>query len=72
MDCLFILFVLVLMIQICKLRVLRQPCKVYGADWTVTLFGDDDFLDTLELGVLVVVIVTIDEHDDVGILLDGS
>ena len=35
--------VLVLMLQICKLRVLRQPCKVYGADWTVTLLGYDDF-----------------------------
>lgn len=60
------------MLQICKLRVLRQPCEVYGADWTVTLFGDDDFGDALELSVLVVVVVTIDEHDDIGILLDSS
>ena len=60
------------MLQICKLRVLRQPCKVYGANWTITLFSDDDLLDALELGVLVVIVITIDEHNDVGILLDSS
>ena len=60
------------MLQICKLRVLRQPCKVYGADWTITQFSDDDLCDTLELVVLVDVVITIEERNDIGILHEAS
>ena len=60
------------MFQVCKFGVLRQPSEIDGSNWTVTLLSDNDLGNSLEFGILVVVIVTIDEHYHIGILLDGS
>jgi hypothetical protein len=46
-----------------------QTDRACGA---VTLFADDDFGHTGIFGILVVVVVAVNEHDDVGILLDGA
>ena len=55
-----------------KFRIIRQPDQIDGSDRAVSLFGDDDFRDSLILGILIIVIISIDKHNDVGILLDRS
>ena len=55
-----------------KLRVLRHPHQVDGADGAVSLLGDDDFRHVGVFRVLIVVVVTVEEHHHVRVLLDGS
>ncbi len=52
--------------------VLADKAQQLGADRAVTLLADNDFCDSLLLGVLVIDLVTVDKEDDVGILLDRS
>jgi hypothetical protein len=47
----------------------RQPAGTNGA---IPLFTNDDFRNTLIRGILVVYLVSIDKHDDIGILLDRT
>jgi hypothetical protein len=47
----------------------RQPAGTNGA---ITLLTNDDFRNTLIRGILVVYLVSIDKHDDIGILLDRT
>jgi biotin operon repressor len=49
-----------------------QEGQLAGARRAVALLADDDLGDAGLLGVLVVVVVAVDEHDDVGVLLDGA
>ena len=61
-----------LFLHIGKSRVLRQPYQVDGSDRTVSLLGYDDFGDSFHFTVFIVIIITVNEHYNVGILLDGS
>ena len=61
-----------LLFHIRELRIIRQPYEFNGSDRAVSLFGDDDFGDVLLVGVFVVVVVSVEEHNHVGILLNGS
>ena len=54
-----------LFLHIGKSRVLRQP-------YQVSLLGYDDFGDSFHFTVFVVIIITVNEHYNVGILLDSS
>ena len=60
------------MFQIRKFCVIRQPCQIHVADRAVSLFGDDDRCDPFLFTVVVVVVVTVNEHNDVRILLDRT
>ena len=60
------------LVQVCELRILRQPCQLDGPDGAVSLFRYDDLGNPLLLRVRMVIIITIDKHYHVGILLDGS
>ena len=42
------------------------------ANWPVAMFCDYDVRDVFAFGFRVVDVVTIDEHDDIRILLDGA
>ena len=61
-----------LLFHIRELRIIRQPYEFNGSDRAVSLFGDDDFSDVFLVGVFVVIVVSVEEHNHVGILLDGS
>ena len=45
--------------------------KFYFADWSVTMFGDDEVGDVFPLGIGVVVRFPVNECDDVGVLFDA-
>ena len=47
----------------------RQPA---GTNGTITLLTNDDFRNTLIRGILVVYLVSVNKHDDIGILLDRT
>ena len=59
---------------ILKRGVFTKKGQFDHAGWTVTLFADNYFGQTPVWVVLgpIVDLVTVDEHDDVGILFDGS
>ena len=59
-----------LFLHICELGVSWEPCQLYGSDRAVSLLGDDDFSHVLFLGVVIVVVIAVQKHDDVRILLD--
>ena len=42
----------------------------YGSDRAVSLLGNDDFSHVFFLGVVIVVVIAVQEHDDVRVLLD--
>ena len=48
-----------------KFRIIRQPDQIDGSDRAVSLFGDDDFRDSLILGILIIVIISIDKHNNI-------
>ena len=49
-----------------------QPLKLHSAGLAVAVFGDDTFRQVGVGGVLVVVALPVEEHNDVGVLLDGA
>src|SRR5215216_7303151 len=55
-----------------ELGVLLHPGELDLAGRTVAVLADDDLGDALVVGVGVVVLVAVEEHDHVGILLEGS
>src|SRR5690606_34703735 len=57
--------------QVLEARVLAEERQARGADGAVPLFTDDDFGNALVFGFRVIDLVPVDEHDDVGVLLDG-
>ena len=59
-----------LFLHICELGVAWEPCQLYGSDRAVSLLGDDDFSHVFFLGVVIVVVIAVQEHDDVRVLLD--
>ena len=61
-----------LFFHVCELGVVGEPYEFYGSDGAVSLFCDDDFGNVFLVGVFVVVVVSVEEHNHVGILLDGS
>ncbi|MNL55047.1 hypothetical protein D3C87_1784260 [compost metagenome] len=48
----------------------RVEVELDAADWTVTVFSDNEVGDILTLRLGVVVRFAVDKHNDVGILLD--
>src|SRR5690606_11482655 len=58
--------------QVLEARVLAHEGQARGADGAVTLLADDDFGNALVLGFRVIHLVPVDEHDDVGVLLDST
>src|SRR5690606_2410574 len=58
--------------EIFKSCVLADEGHAAGADGPVTLLADNQFGDTLVLGVGVVDLVPVDEHDHVRVLLDRT
>ena len=57
-------------LQIAELGQLFAEKEGDGAGGAVAVFGHDDVGDVLAVGFLDVHLLTIDEHDDVGVLLD--
>ncbi len=66
----FLTFVLTFHIR--KFGIFRQPYQIDGSDRTVSLLGNDDLGNTFIFCILVVVVITINEHHDIRILLDRS
>ena len=58
--------------HIAELRVLLLEVEIDGVDRAVAVLGDDDFCLVLVLGVLVVIVLAVEKHDDVGVLLKGA
>src|SRR6476661_3039353 len=58
------------LVHVGELRVTREEREHDVADGTVPVLGDDDVGLARTLGVAVVVLVAVDEHDDVRVLLD--
>ena len=52
--------------------VLGQPLELHGAGLAVAVLGDDALGQVVVLVAVVVVVVPVEEHDDVGVLLDGA
>ena len=50
----------------------RFPAEIYGSDRAVTLFRDNNLRCVRVIRILIIIIVTVQEHNNVGILLDGS
>src|SRR5579872_3307432 len=55
-----------------ELRILAAEREPDGVDRPVAVLGDDDVGLARSLGIVVVVLVSVDEADDVGILLDRA
>ena len=55
-----------------KARVLPQPGQLHRAQRAVALFGHNHLGDVLVLGVGIVIFLSMQEHDDVGVLLDSA
>lgn len=53
-----------------KAQAFRVEVELDSADGAVTVLGDDQIGDILSLGFRVIVRFAVDEHNDVGILLD--
>ena len=59
--------------QALKLGDAADKRELDGAGWPVTLFADDDFCHAgFFAGFFGVVLVAVDEHDDVGVLLNRA
>ena len=43
-----------------------------GTDRTITVFTDNQVSDVLTFSIGIVIILAVDEHDDIGILLDRA
>ena len=63
---------LMLPLQIRERRKLREPLQLDRAGLAVAIFRDDALGDVFLLRVFVVIVVAVDEHDRVGVLLDGA
>ena len=50
----------------------RFPAEIYGSDRAVTLFRDNNLRRIRVIRILIIIIVTVQKHNNVGILLDGS
>src|ERR1700675_2734858 len=47
--------------------------QVNSADWTIALLANDEFGAAFEVGIVLLVdLLAEDEHDDVGVLLNGA
>ena len=66
------LFIVFAFLQRHKLEFLGVEVQLDGADRTITVFTDNQVSDVLTLSVGIVIILAVDEHDDVGILLDRA
>ena len=60
------------MLQIIKARIHAGEFEFDGAGGAVSVLGNNNFRDTFFGRFFVVVIVTIDKGDDVGVLLDRA
>src|SRR3954453_18540690 len=58
------------LVHVGELRIAAQEREHHLADRAVPVLGDDDVRLARPLRVAVVVLVAVDEHDDVGVLLD--
>ena len=56
--------------KILKAGELTQEAEAHSTNWTVSLLADDHLGDAFVWRVLVVYLITIDESDDISILLD--
>ena len=57
--------------EVGELRVPLQEGELLGADRAVAVLGEDHLGQALILGVLVVVLVAVEEHHEVRVLLDA-
>ena len=64
------LFFAVAVLQCAEGSVIRHPTQLHLARFTVAVFGHDTLGNIPLFGVLTVVIVAVNEHDDIGILLN--
>ena len=70
--CICIVRLFLLFFHVCKFGVLRQPYEIYGSDRAVSLLCDINLCNSLHVAVLVIIVITIDEHYHIGILLNGT
>ena len=62
---------LFLFLHIHKLRIIRQPNQIHRPNRTIPLFRNNDLRNILILRVLIIIIISIDKHNNVGILLNS-
>ena len=60
------------MLFVGKLRVFLQPYQIHRSGGTFSLFSYDYLRDTLLVGIRIVIIISVYEHNHIGILLDRS
>src|SRR5690606_42085361 len=69
-----LLFVIILSIElrreITKAGILTFECQTHGTNRAVTLFADNDFGGASFFRFLVINLIPVNKHDQVGILLD--
>src|SRR4051812_15461433 len=58
--------------QVRELRVALEERELLRSGRSVAVLRQDDLGETLLIGLLVVVLVAVDEHDEVGVLLDRA
>ena len=55
--------------QVAELGEFFAEAQVYRAGGTVSVLGNDNFCLAFFVGIFVIVFITIDKHDDIGVLL---
>ena len=55
-----------------KDRIFRKPGQLERSDRAIALLGQDDLRDILILGIMIVIVFALEEHDDIGVLFDRT
>ena len=61
-----------LFLHIHKLRISRQPYQFHRTNRAVSLFRNNDLCDILLLRILMIIIISVDEHYHIRILLNST
>ena len=59
-----------LFLHIHKLRIIRQPNQIHRPNRTIPLFSNNDLRNILILRILIIIIIPVNEHNNIGILLN--
>ena len=61
-----------LFFHIYKLCIIWKPYQIHRTDRAVSLFRDDDLRNILILRIFIVIVITVNKHNHIGVLLNRS
>ena len=61
-----------LFFHIYKLCIIWKPYQIHRTDRAISLFCDDDLRNILILRIFIVIVITVNKHNHIRILLNGS